>query len=68
MIKKLNILVLLLVILLSIGVVSASEDVNITDDNSNPYLEYQYNKHENEKISSIFKTSPFSFKISILFI
>ena len=35
MIKKLNILVLLLIILLSIGVVSASEDVNITDDNSN---------------------------------
>ncbi len=35
MIKKLNMLVLLLVILLSIGVVSASEDVNITDDNSN---------------------------------
>ena len=35
MIKKLNILVLSLIILLSIGVVSASEDVNITDDNSN---------------------------------
>lgn len=35
MIKKLNMLVLLLIILLSIGVVSASEDVNITDDNSN---------------------------------
>ena len=35
MIKKLNILVLLLVILLSIGVVSASEDVNMADDNSN---------------------------------
>ena len=35
MIKKLKILVLLLIILLSIGIVSASEDVNITDDNSN---------------------------------
>ena len=35
MIKKLNMLVLLLIILLSVGVVSASEDVNITDDNTN---------------------------------
>ncbi len=35
MIKKLNILVLLLIILLSIGVVSASDDVNATNDNAN---------------------------------
>ena len=35
MIKKLNILVLLLIIFLSLGVVSASEDVNLTDDNTN---------------------------------
>ena len=40
MIKKLNMLVLLLVILLSIGVVSASEDVNMTyDDTSADTLE-----------------------------
>lgn len=35
MVKKINILVLLLLVLLSVGVVSASEDVNLTDDNAN---------------------------------
>lgn len=35
MVKKINILVLLLLVLLSVGAVSASEDVNLTDNNAN---------------------------------
>ena len=35
MVKKINILVLLLLVLLSVGAVSASEDVNLTDYNAN---------------------------------
>ena len=38
MIKKLNLLVLLLIILLSLGAVSASEDINLTDDDANSDL------------------------------
>ena len=35
MVKKINILVLLLLVLLSVSAVNAADDINVTDDNAN---------------------------------